>query len=711
MYKPFYIKGSDWGPFENFEYFFENGAVTVIQGCNKTDPGSKSNESGKSWFFGAMSYVITGDPIRPKVTKKDLVRKGCKESYLEMLLKNDETNGSLLIKRRIPARGSETVEVEINSIKQEYASVNDYNKSILDEIGICREDILNFFLVSKDKWKSFFSSSDADKKDLIGRFSKADLIDGVDEDIKADIKKENEAISAIDEKIKGVESNKNSLEIEKARYESKLETLNINLTSSDDRQKFDERVASLKKSVNDQLKEIKTKRELIPQKISEANKRIGTLKISKKIEEDLLPDLEIKKTDAQNRYDMLSKVSYDPLYAEFAADKNRNLDRKQKGQEFVRSTNSQLSSTRNTIADIEAKIKGAVTCPLCSGQFSLQNKLSVDDLKSQLSKESDALYSLSSTVSKYEAAIVEIDKILYEYAAKEREISEKEDNDRKQLRAISLERDGYISDIQRINSKLLSYDRDIKHEEDIVESYNRSLSSLDSEKSTYQAKLTEIGKMEYEDKSELVRQEMDKVNVSIKEVTQKIADLDKSIESIMVDRKTHEDEIFEMKSWMIRFTQFYSHLTNKALSVISNQMNQYLDKFGTDIRVEFEGYTVKADGTLSEKLNPIITRKNGLEEWSYGSLSGGGRARLEAASILGNSTLINTSTGKGKGLDLIGIDEVLESIDGHSMTNMIDSISEILKTVFIVTHVDIDDSFKKILVTKENGVSRMETFN
>lgn len=57
------------------------------------------------------------------------------------------------------------------------SSIDEYNKFILDKLGISRDEIYNNFILSKYKYQNFLASSDKEKKEFINRFSNGNMVD------------------------------------------------------------------------------------------------------------------------------------------------------------------------------------------------------------------------------------------------------------------------------------------------------------------------------------------------------------------------------------------------------------------------------------------------------------------------------------------------------------------------------------------------------
>jgi exonuclease SbcC len=197
------------------EFEFKQNATTMIQGVNLDDDCQESNGSGKSGIIEGTVFGITGDSFR-KVRAVDLIYNGADESLVSIELFNTISNKTLTIIRNIKKRGSSEVKVFIDNIEQVKSSVNEYNKFILELLDISKEDLMNYFVVSKEKYQSFLLTTDSKKKEIISRFSNSNLIDGVDKLIEKDLKEFETAIN-------NLQNNFSKIEGEVSVYKEQLE--------------------------------------------------------------------------------------------------------------------------------------------------------------------------------------------------------------------------------------------------------------------------------------------------------------------------------------------------------------------------------------------------------------------------------------------------------------------------------------------------------
>jgi len=164
---------------------FKTGKTVLIQGNNVTDSEQDSNGSGKSSVIDAICYCLTGDWFR-NAEQKDLIQNGEDSAVLSLSMSNNSMKENLYIEKTITKKES-SVNIKLNNKEIVKSSVNEYNKFIIEKIGISKEDLMNYFIISKDNYKSFFSISDTKKKEIIQRFSNSEILNDVQIEIEKDL--------------------------------------------------------------------------------------------------------------------------------------------------------------------------------------------------------------------------------------------------------------------------------------------------------------------------------------------------------------------------------------------------------------------------------------------------------------------------------------------------------------------------------------------
>ena len=207
MYYPIKIRLQNFGPYKDSEFSFKKGSATMVYGVNNTDKGSKSNGSGKSFILEAICVAMINSPLR-KASVKDLVRTGEKESIQTFELFNPILKRSLEIKRTIYSNTkSGQLEILVNgeAPKIDLTNVDDGNKFIINEIGIAREDLLNYFIISKERYEPFLKISDTKKKAIIARFSQSNLIDPAFDQLDEEKDELNSSVDSFDRQISTID--------------------------------------------------------------------------------------------------------------------------------------------------------------------------------------------------------------------------------------------------------------------------------------------------------------------------------------------------------------------------------------------------------------------------------------------------------------------------------------------------------------------------
>ena len=157
MYIPIEVSAKNFQSFELLNHKFFQSKSTLIQGENLSDDGQESNGSGKSTLAEVVYYCLIGSSSTGKRDFK-LIRRGEKESNISLTLFNSIDKSTLIIERSLFLKKSSTLTIYINEINQsdKFATINDGNDFLLRLIGISSEDLKNFFLVNREKFKPFF---------------------------------------------------------------------------------------------------------------------------------------------------------------------------------------------------------------------------------------------------------------------------------------------------------------------------------------------------------------------------------------------------------------------------------------------------------------------------------------------------------------------------------------------------------------------------
>lgn len=308
---------------------FEEGA-SIIYGINNSDGGQSGNGSGKSVILEGLVIALTGKPMRPDVVVRDLIRDGEKTMLIDLELYNKMLNTTLSIERIFDVKKSQQVTIKENGEVIETTDALHANNIILEMLDITKEDLLNFYLIDKVKFQSFFSGGDAAKKKVIGRFSNIEMITPAIDKIKLEGKSLIERISEQNILI--------------SRQEGMVEVFNSNLETEKSRDLGVEKQIAIDK-INTNLERYRV--DLI--RLTKA-KEVAELKIApqKKDIEDLEERLRVGTS-------MIGKIDTAKLEQE-------------RGE-----ISTQIHKILSKIAEGNRLLQGSIVCPKCDHEFSQDN--------------------------------------------------------------------------------------------------------------------------------------------------------------------------------------------------------------------------------------------------------------------------------------------------------------------------------------------------
>jgi DNA repair exonuclease SbcCD ATPase subunit len=661
------IKAKNFLSFKELEYNFKSHPV-LIQGENLTEPESqKSNGSGKTTIQCAIEYALLTTTSR-KVRDAELVFWGEKEGSVELEIYCAVRKQSLIIERKLPVKGSNKLELWLKKGEEvtpvNFSTVADGNKYILDWVDLSKEDIQNFYIVNKERYTSFFSSPNAKKIELISRFSNSYMINGVDKLVQEDVKK-------LEEVIREKEINKSA--IQGVIDDSKEE---IDKLENEDFEEEKEKKIKYKR-----LEIVEVGNEIIEGIDLRKNLEEKNKEVSKKLESTgkEVGELETKIKE-------LNKVSFEEEYRKIEEKvKTVNTDITNKGKE-KRTVKSSIDEISDMMDEINKNIKGAVKCPKCSHEFLVGDpEVDIEEEKMELIGVEKLYNSTKTKLTSINDVIEELNKKVDKINSEKTVISKKEEEHNKKVRGLKRQLRDITEEVDSLNKQISQNKNSIENSVLQEQHLNTKIESLKQQ-------IKEI-------KSQTGNSER------IKELNEKIATKTQELEEVEKAIKEKETELYNTSQWVFNFKKFYGHLANKSLKVIQGYCNKYLGEINSDLQVKWEGFKMKADGTLSEKITPYIMRSGEMKDfWSF---SGGERARLDFAMILTIQGIINSSHKYG-GVEFISLDEVLEGIDDVGLGNLMKSLKNMDKTILLTTHVtDRNTPGDILLVRKVNGVSTL----
>ena len=422
--------------FKQLDYTLLQKHTTLIFGNNMDNDSQGSNGSGKSAMLEAIAIGITGETLR-RIKMDEIINDAEDEATVSLLFQNNTTGEYLSIKRVISRKTAQIIKVSIYddetdcNIKHiEQAGVADYNKFILETLGLTKDDVFSNFILSKHKYSSFLSSSDREKKEIINRFSNGVMVD--------------ESIAALQEDMIPIQESLKQAELNVANHTGRVETLqeqiNTAITESTERsQKKAERIANWNEAIagkrayireqnvlinkSDELLEQYDKTDEVLQKLENSKKDTGACFeiISERFTSCALPlpkdfaaisiknqkELEVVTTEYSNVQQQLiqhekkiatAKSSYEKLlkqHEKFQENfKKKSTKIENQINELLDSIkkldaeNSNLRSQRTKleadIASLQKQLAGIIVCPKCQHEFTLANDIDINEVKLRL---------------------------------------------------------------------------------------------------------------------------------------------------------------------------------------------------------------------------------------------------------------------------------------------------------------------------------------
>lgn len=329
MWTPIRIEMVNLFSHPHSKYEFNTGACTVIFGRNLSDRSLENNGAGKTTLFEAVCIALTGDSLR-KIDKEVFINSEANHCDIMLEMYNAVLKSSLRIERHF-YRGGKSSRVELyenDALNTQMTSVAECNKRILELMGISREDLLRYYIISQDNHYTFFNASDIEKKEIMNRITSADMILPV--------------INEIDARTANLQEKRMTVQRDVDKLEERCETLNEQA----------EEMVSENADDGAAWTELEEKAKSYDTKAEEARKNL------KQLEKDYavaIQRAESLKCDEEEVRKWQEKIR----------SKRAEIDQ----------TEEQLRECARIKREIELFFEGEVTCPNCGEKFVLGGEL------------------------------------------------------------------------------------------------------------------------------------------------------------------------------------------------------------------------------------------------------------------------------------------------------------------------------------------------
>lgn len=440
---------------QHSEYEFKNNCCTLIVGENRDKGGN--NGAGKTTLFEAITLAITGNTLRG-LKKESFINWDYDQCSVSLSLENEVLKQTLTINRQY-FRGNKSAKVELiedGEVNSHITSVNEADKRIAELIGISREDLLRYFIISQDNLYTFFTAGDNEKKEVLNRITSADMINPIIERLAND----------------------------KKEWEKKQEEVKDRISEQTVRkQVFKEQAEAIREAANndgeikdkeERIKRCEKQREALDEEISELSQRI---------------------TDIENR---IRKISIKDIDVDKIKKQIQRIKKKIDANENTKSENKSI------IRYAKSDLSGKVICPNCGENFMPDSelKLSVEDTENLLKAAEQENKTIENTISKLEIEKDEFNDKLTEYEEKKAQIEEYEDK----IKRLNRKKKDKIEEQSSIYKKIKRYKNEID------ELKNHVLDSVASKKINDKIKECEKKKKELSNELKPIEDELEEIN-------------------------------------------------------------------------------------------------------------------------------------------------------------------------------------------------------
>ena len=670
----------------DIELELDERGLVLICGENRDNPDFQSNGAGKSSITESLAYVLYGRTLRG-IRGDDVVNNVSKKNCKVMLDIEDDDGTQYRISRfRKHSQQGNKFYLYCNGKDITPKSEADFTQFI---VNLLQMDYLTFtssIMYSSSSFK-FSSATDSELKAAFDTLLGFDIYKDCQDEAKSELR-------VIQSKIDDVFSKVDTCNAEITRVGVEIEDAVVNQSEFNDsvQQEINEIKSSIAEN-EETIKSVESEIEDIDEALSELEDDIEALEsLVDKSKKAMDKSQEIS-DELSHCKDLLAKYDRDITKAD--ADISKMQSRIESNDSMISRLSSKKSTLGAKIEDVTSSV--GTPCPTC-GQ--------------PLTKDS-----ISSVISELEAQIKELDEEIAEYT----EISRESESRISELCESKSVIDSNRVDIQNRIDELSSLYKKSSKLRDKYQELVQRLSELNKDKSAYAVKKEKLSgkivllKDRIDTSSKTIESKKSMSNPYdniIDNLKQKKQKLEESIKNHQEVLKTHEDEKKLCEFWCKAYSNsgIKSLLLDDVTPYLNRQANKYLRKLSSDhMEIVFSTQSTLKSGEVREKFSVEVINADGGS--SYASNSSGEKKRVDIAINLALQSLVASRSNKK--LNLIILDEILDSLDDAGVEHIMSLLQEISNdksSVFVISH---NDSIKSVFtntitVVKENGYSTIK---
>ncbi|MCM1216767.1 MAG: hypothetical protein NC548_19890 [Lachnospiraceae bacterium] len=663
-----------------------NRGMVLIQGENRDNSDFQSNGAGKSSITEALTYVLYGKTIRG-LKGDDVVNRVSKRNTKVVLdLTDDDGTEYRIVRYRKHQQQGNKYYLFRNSTDITPKSESDFTAAV---VGLLQMDFMTFtssILYSANSFK-FTSATDSELKAAFDTLLGLALYTDCQATAKAQLKTKENTRLMLNSKFHTYQDHVTQLRESAQKAESR---------AAEFVEKQQERIDQC----NEQLEELSgLYADLIKQRdeqteaVKAAKKEVAKAEAEVKNLAKTIESVEMLQKEIETCEGML--VGYDRETSKLDSKISSAQAAIDQCQKFIDRCNGRSAKLQEKIDDIQGTIGSP--CPTCGAP------LTEDSVQTAIAEVKGDIQEIDEEITVYNEEIQQHKSEQARANARKAELNGKRADVEDDLDAYQklMEKSGGV--VQRHNAAMqVLSDAKVKLSklEGKVEQFNLRIQTAAKEQDAQRQAIAQI-KAETNTDAEYARQYQEQADEEAK-----------MAEAVQRDCDAVSEEIECLKFWVTAYGNrgIKSLLLDDITPYLNRQANRFLHKLSSDhMEIRFTTQSMTKGGELRDKFSiEVINADGGV---SYAANSSGEKKRVDLAINLALQSLVSSRSNKK--LNLIMLDEILDSLDDAGVEHVMELLQELAQeksSIFVISH---NDSIKSVFtdtitIVKENGYSMLK---